>query len=44
MDLTDEQWGVVEPLIPDPLPGKIAEADPGEHLVPDNQALQEVRE
>jgi hypothetical protein len=32
MDLTDEQWEVLEPLIPDPLAGKMDEADPGEIL------------
>jgi transposase len=30
MDLTDEQWEVLEPRIPDPPEQKMVGADPGE--------------
>jgi transposase len=32
MDLTDEQWAVLEPLIPDPPQREDGKADPGEIL------------
>jgi hypothetical protein len=38
MDFTDEQWEVLEPLIPDPLKEKIDEADPGEILATSSTA------